>query len=73
MSVDGPDREHRFRTAGGVEVARRTVPVPLASDPVAALAARVDRRRGVLLASSYEYPAATPAGTSGSPTRRSRS
>ena len=56
MSVDGPSREHRFRTAGGVEVARRTVPVPLASDPVAALAARVDRRRGVLLASSYEYP-----------------
>ncbi len=56
MSPDGPDREHRFRTAGGVEVVRRTVSVPLASDPVAALAARLDRRRGVLLASSYEYP-----------------
>lgn len=56
MSLQGPDREHRFRTAGGVEIARRTAPVPLAPDPVAALAARLDRRRGVLLASSYEYP-----------------
>ena len=56
MSLQGPDREHRFRTAGGVEVARRTAPVPLAPDPVAALAARLDQRRGVLLASSYEYP-----------------
>ena len=56
MSTDGPDREHRFRTAGGVEIVRRTTPVPLAPDPAAALAARLDRRRGVLLASSYEYP-----------------
>ena len=56
MPFDGPDREHRFRTAGGVEIARRTAPAPLGSEPVAALAARLDRRRGVLLASSYEYP-----------------
>ena len=56
MPFDGPDREHRFRTAGGVEIAQRTAPVPLGSEPVAALAARLDRRRGVLLASSYEYP-----------------
>ena len=56
MPFDGPDREHRFRTAGGVEIVRRTVPVPLASEPAAALAARLDRRRGALLASSYEYP-----------------
>ena len=56
MSPDGPEREHRFRTAGGIEVRRHTVPVALDPDPVAALAARVDSRRGVLLASSYEYP-----------------
>ena len=56
MSPDGPEREHRFRTAGGIEVRRHTVPVPLDPDPVAALAARIDGRRGVLLASSYEYP-----------------
>ena len=56
MPFDGPDREHRFRTAGGVEVVRRTVPVPLASEPAAALAERLDGRRGALLASSYEYP-----------------
>ena len=56
MPLDGPDREHRFRTAGGIEVHRRSAPVPLAPDPAAALAARLDRRRGVLLASSYEYP-----------------
>ena len=56
MPFDGPDREHRFRTAGGVEVVRRTASAPLASDPAAALAARLDRRRGALLASSFEYP-----------------
>ena len=56
MPLDGPEREHRFRTAGGIEVLRRTVPVALDPDPVADLAARLDRRRGVLLASSYEYP-----------------
>jgi len=56
MPFDAPDREHRFRTAGGIEVHRRTNPVSLDPDPVAALAARLDRRRGVLLASSYEYP-----------------
>ena len=56
MSPDGPEREHRFRTAGGVEVRRHTVPLPLDPDPVADLAARIDGRRGVLLASSYEYP-----------------
>ena len=56
MSLPRPDREHRFRTAGGVEIARRTEPVPLAPDPAAALAVRLDGRRGVLLASSYEYP-----------------
>ena len=56
MSPDGPEREHRFRTAGGVEVLRHTVPVALDPDPVADLAARLDGRRGVLLASSYEYP-----------------
>ena len=56
MSPDGPEREHRFRTAGGIEVRRHTVPVALDPDPVAALAARIDGRRGVLLASSYEYP-----------------
>ena len=56
MSPDGPDREHRFRTAGGVEITRRTAPVPFEPDPVAELAERLDRRRGVLLASSYEYP-----------------
>ena len=56
MSPDGPEREHEFRTAGGIEVRRRTVPVALDPDPVADLAARIDGRRGVLLASSYEYP-----------------
>ena len=56
MPVDGPSREHRFRTAGGVEIVRRSAPVPLEPDPVAALTKRLDRRRGVLLASSYEYP-----------------
>ena len=56
MPFAGPDREHRFRTAGGVEIVRRTASVPLASEPAAALAARLDRRRGALLASSYEYP-----------------
>ena len=56
MSPDGPEREHRFLTAGGIEVRRHTVPVALDPDPVAALAARIDGRRGVLLASSYEYP-----------------
>ena len=56
MTPDGPSREHRYRTAGGIEVSRRNVPVPLDPDPVAALGARLDRRRGVLLASSYEYP-----------------
>ena len=56
MSPDGPEREHQFRTAGGIEVRRRTVPVALDPDPVADLAARIDGRRGVLLASSYEYP-----------------
>ena len=56
MSPDGPEREHRFRTAGGIEVRRHTVPVALDPDPVADLAARIDGRRGVLLASSYEYP-----------------
>ena len=56
MSPDGPERERRFRTAGGIEVRRHTVPVALDPDPVADLAARIDGRRGVLLASSYEYP-----------------
>ena len=56
MSPDGPEREHRFRTAGGIEVRRHTIPVALDPDPVAELAARIDGRRGVLLASSYEYP-----------------
>ena len=56
MSLEDPVREHRFRTAGGVEIVRRTASVPLRPDPVAALAARLDTRRGVLLASSYEYP-----------------
>ena len=56
MSPDGPEREHRFRTAGGIEVLRHTVPVALDPDPVADLAERLDGRRGVLLASSYEYP-----------------
>ena len=57
MPADGPlAREHRFRTAGGIEVVRSTVSVPLEPDPVAALGARLDDRRGVLLASSYEYP-----------------
>ena len=56
MAPDDPDREHRFRTAGGVEIVRHSSPVPLAPDPAAALAARLDERRGVLLASSYEYP-----------------
>ena len=56
MSSDGLAREHRFRTAGGIEVMRRTARVPLEPDPVAALGARLDDRRGVLLASSYEYP-----------------
>ena len=56
MSPDGPEREHRFRTAGGIEVRRHTVPVALDPDPVADLTARIDERRGVLLASSYEYP-----------------
>ena len=56
MPFDAPEREHRFRTAGGIEVRRRIVPVPLDPDPVAELAARIDGRRGVLLASSYEYP-----------------
>ncbi len=56
MPDDGPVREHRFRTTGGIEVTRRTAPVSLVPDPVAALGARLDRRRGVLLASSYEYP-----------------
>ena len=57
MPIEGSSsREHRFRTAGGVEVVRRTAPVPLDPDPVAALGGRLDHRRGVLLASSYEYP-----------------
>ena len=56
MSVDGPAPEHRYRTAGGVEIVRSRAPVPLEPDPVAALAARLDERRGVLLASSYEFP-----------------
>ena len=56
MSTEAPAREHRFRTAGGVEIVRRTFPVPLTPDPVAALATKLDTRRGVLLASSYEYP-----------------
>ena len=57
MAFDGPTtREHRFRTTGGVEVIRRSDPVPLEPDPAAALAERLDRRRGALLASSYEYP-----------------
>ena len=56
MSPDSTPREHRFRTAGGVEIVRSTISVSLEPDPVAALAARLDTRRGVLLASSYEYP-----------------
>ena len=56
MTPHGPDREQHFRTAGGIGVRRHTVPVSLAPNPAAALAARLDRRRGVLLASSYEYP-----------------
>ena len=56
MPFVGPAREHRFRTAGGIEITRRTTPVSLTPDPVAALGARLDRRRGALLASSYEYP-----------------
>ena len=56
MSSDRPERVSHFRTRGGIEVSRRTVPISLDPDPVAALAARLDRRRGVLLASSYEYP-----------------
>ena len=56
MPATGSASEYRFRTAGGVEVVRRTAPVPLAPDPVAALGARLDGRRGALLASSYEYP-----------------
>ena len=56
LAGDGPAQERRFRTAGGVEIVRRSAPVALRPDPVAALAARLDGRRGVLLASSYEYP-----------------
>ncbi len=44
-----------YRTRGGIAVRRETIPLPVAGaiDPITQ---NLDDRRGVLLASSYEYP-----------------
>jgi anthranilate synthase len=48
-------RSLRYRTRGGIDVQRLTVPVPLAG-AVEGIVDALDERLGVLLASSYEYP-----------------
>ncbi|TMF59706.1 MAG: anthranilate synthase component I, partial [Chloroflexi bacterium] len=54
--IAGPERQIlEYRTRGGIAVRRETTAVPVAGaiDPVLAA---LDQHRGVLLASSYEYP-----------------
>ena len=54
--IAGPERQIlEYRTRGGIAVRRETTAVPVAGaiDPVLAA---LDEHRGVLLASSYEYP-----------------
>jgi anthranilate synthase len=46
---------HRYTTQGGISIARSYVAVD-ASAALAELILRLDQRRGLLLASSYEYP-----------------
>jgi anthranilate synthase len=46
---------HAYTTAGGVRVQRRAVDLPFAH-ALDGLAARLDKRRGALLSSSYDYP-----------------
>src|SRR5690242_7989811 len=46
---------HVYTTAGGVRVERRAAELPFA-DALDGLAARLDKRRGALLSSSYDYP-----------------
>ncbi|MBM4434481.1 MAG: anthranilate synthase component I [Chloroflexi bacterium] len=48
-------RSLRYRTRGGIEVQRLTVPLPLAG-AIEPVVDALDERLGVLLASSYEYP-----------------
>ena len=44
-----------FKTKGGIEIAREIVPLPY-SPADTALAERLDRQRGVLFSSSFEFP-----------------
>lgn len=48
-------RSLRYRTRGGIEVQRLTVPLPLAG-AIEPVVDALDEHLGVLLASSYEYP-----------------
>ncbi len=48
-------RAIRYRTRGGIDVRRLTSPLPLAG-AIEPIVDALDERRGVLLASSYEYP-----------------
>lgn len=48
-------RSLRYRTRGGIDVQRLTVPLPVAA-AIEPIVDALDERLGVLLASSYEYP-----------------
>jgi anthranilate synthase len=44
-----------YRTSGGIEIQRQSAPVPYEAGALA-LAATLDKRRGVLFSSSFEFP-----------------
>ncbi len=62
------DGVKEFTTAGGVTVEKRPRTVPY-QDAALAYVDMLDERRGAVLSSNYEYPAAIPAGTSPSSIR----
>jgi anthranilate synthase len=53
--LDNAAPAERFTTAGGIAITRRRQSLP-ASTALLNLAQRLDRRRGALLSSSFEYP-----------------
>lgn len=48
-------RNDRYTTSGGIEICREIEEIPYRGHPVG-LAERLDRQRGVLLSSSFEFP-----------------
>lgn len=61
-----------YLTGGGIRVHRTVEPI-LIANAIEPIVDALDARRGVLLASSYEYPGRYTRWDMGSSTRRSRS